>query len=553
MAPRSVIEVPNSRCARTGTGTSIVGYPGRQPGGLETSMNKLSIGKRLAAGFALILVLAACVLCLASWRLASTAAATRRMMDEPLAKERLIADWSRNINAGVRRTMAIAKSSDASLVELFREDQAQSTKSSSEMQEKLKGLIRSPEEQALFDAVGKARKVYVDARDEIVKLKKDGQAEAADKLLTEVFVPGSKVYLQRMQEFLDHQRRHIDQTAADIDAANGNSQWLLIAFGAAMLAVGMAAAWAITRSITLPLAAANELAERVACGDLTRSGKGMKAGSDEIGQLQMTLRRMRETLSQTIAGIRDTAESIGTASAEIASGNHDLSARTEKAASSLEETASAMEELTGTVQQSAASAGQANSLAQSAASVAQRGGEVVGQVVHTMDEINASSRKIADIIGVIDGIAFQTNILALNAAVEAARAGEQGRGFAVVAGEVRSLAGRSAEAAREIKGLIGSSVERVEAGSRLVAEAGRTMGELVGAVQRVKDIMGEITTATAEQSNGIAQVNIAIAQLDQVTQQNAALVEQSTAAAESLREQAMTLNGAVGTFQVARS
>ncbi|MFG6489556.1 methyl-accepting chemotaxis protein [Roseateles sp. BYS78W] len=515
-------------------------------------MIKLSIGRRLAAGFALVLALAAGVIVLASWRLASTATETRQMMDEPLAKERLISDWSRNINAGVRRTMAIAKSSDPSLVELFKDEAAQSTKASGEMQEKLKGLVRSPEEQKLFDAVGEARKVYLESRDQIVKLKKDGEADAADKLLTDVFIPGSKVYLARMQEFLDHQRQEIDQTAAGIDSANSNGRVLLAVAGLVMLALGIAAAWTITRSITVPLAAANELAARVADGNLMRSGSGMAARSDEIGQLQTTLRRMRETLSETIGSIRDSAESIGTASAEIASGNQDLSARTEKAASSLEETASAMEELTGTVQQSAASAGQANSLAVSAANVAQRGGEVVAQVVHTMEEINTSSRKIADIIGVIDGIAFQTNILALNAAVEAARAGEQGRGFAVVASEVRSLAGRSADAAKEIKGLIGSSVDRVEAGSRLVAEAGRTMDELVGAVQRVKDIMGEITTATAEQSDGIAQVNIAIAQLDQVTQQNAALVEQSTAAAESLREQAATLNGAVGTFQVAR-
>jgi methyl-accepting chemotaxis protein len=513
---------------------------------------KLSLGQRLAAGFALVLVLAACVIALSCWRLAATAEATRQMMAAPLAKERVIADWSRNINSGVRRTMAIAKSPDGSMVKLFAEDQAQSSKSSSEMQDKLKALISSPEEQAMFDSILETRKAYVAARDDIVKAQKDGQAEAADKLFTEAFLPRSKVYLQKMQELLDHQRAAIDKAAADIDAANDKGRMLLLALGAAMLAVGAGAAWHITRGITQPLLAANELAERVAGGNLVPSGQGMPARADEIGQLQMTLRRMRETLSQTIAGIRDVAESIGTASAEIASGNHDLSARTEKAASSLEETASAMEELTGTVQQSAASAGQANSLAQSAANVAQRGGEVVGQVVHTMDEINASSRKIADIIGVIDGIAFQTNILALNAAVEAARAGEQGRGFAVVAGEVRSLAGRSADAAKEIKSLIVNSVERVEAGSRLVAEAGKTMDELVGAVQRVRDIMGEISTATAEQSDGIAQVNIAITQLDQVTQQNAALVEQSTAAAESLREQAMTLNGAVGTFQVAR-
>jgi methyl-accepting chemotaxis protein len=511
---------------------------------------KLSIGNRLAAGFALVLALAALVIGLASWRLAATAAATRQMMDEPLAKERLLADWNRNINAGVRRTIAIAKSADGSLVQIFAEDQAQSTKSSGEMQEKIKALIRSPEEQKLYDDVGKVRQDYINAREQIVKLKKDGQAEAADKLLTDTFVPVSKLYLARMQDFLDHQRAEIDKTAAEIDSANSSGRVLLLVLGLAMLALGAAAAWHITKSITAPLLAAVDLAERVADGNLIPSGQGTAARSDEIGQLQSTLRRMREALSATIGSIRESAESINTASAEIASGNQDLSARTEKAASSLEETASAMEQLTGTVQHSAASASQANSLAVSAASVAQRGGEVVGQVVHTMDEINASSRKIADIIGVIDGIAFQTNILALNAAVEAARAGEQGRGFAVVAGEVRSLAGRSADAAKEIKSLIGSSVERVEAGAKLVAEAGKTMDELVGAVQRVKDIMGEITTATAEQSDGIAQVNIAITQLDQVTQQNAALVEQSTAAAESLREQAVTLTGAVGIFRV---
>ncbi|HEY0955581.1 MAG TPA: methyl-accepting chemotaxis protein [Roseateles sp.] len=513
-------------------------------------MIKLSIGKRLALGFALVLALAALAIGVASWRLTSTAADMRQLMAEPLTKERLLADWSRNLHAGVRRTMAIAKSSDPSLADMFKEDNAQSSRASTELQKRIEGLIRSPEEQALFDAVGKARLVYLSSRDEIVKLKKDGQAEAADRMLTDVFAPGAKVYMERMQEFLDHQRKSIDQAAAEIDAASARGRLLLIALGVAILALGVVAAWRITLSITLPLAAANDLAERVADGNLMRSGSGMAARSDEIGQLQMTLRRMRDTLGKTIGGIRESAESINTAAAEIASGNQDLSARTEKAASSLEETASAMEQLTGTVQQSAASAGQANQLAVSAASVAQRGGEVVSQVVHTMDEINASSRKIADIISVIDGIAFQTNILALNAAVEAARAGEQGRGFAVVAGEVRSLAGRSADAAKEIKGLISSSVDRVEAGSKLVAEAGKTMEELVGAVQRVKDIMGEITTATAEQSDGIAQVNIAITQLDQVTQQNAALVEQSTAAAESLREQAVTLSSAVGAFRL---
>ncbi|WP_235582356.1 methyl-accepting chemotaxis protein, partial [Rhizobacter sp. Root16D2] len=230
-------------------------------------------------------------------------------------------------------------------------------------------------------------------------------------------------------------------------------------------------------------------------------------------------------------------------------GNQDLSARTEQTASNLQQAASSMEQLTGTVKQSADSARQANQLASSAAEVAARGGSVVAQVVTTMDEINASSKKINDIIGVIDGIAFQTNILALNAAVEAARAGEQGRGFAVVASEVRSLAQRSAQAAKEIKGLIGASVDRVEAGSRLVADAGTTMNEIVGSVQRVSDIIGEITAASSEQSDGIGQINTTVTQLDQMTQQNSALVEESAAAAESLRDQAQRLSQAVGAFR----
>ena len=256
------------------------------------------------------------------------------------------------------------------------------------------------------------------------------------------------------------------------------------------------------------------------------------------------------TLVMMLGEVRSSTDSISNASAEIASGNQDLSARTEQAASNLQQTASSMEQLTGTVKQSADSARQANQLAASAAEVAARGGNVVSRVVATMDDINASSKKIADIIGVIDGIAFQTNILALNAAVEAARAGEQGRGFAVVAGEVRSLAQRSAEAAKEIKALIGASVDKVESGSKLVADAGQTMQEIVGSVQRVTDIIGEITAAASEQSDGIGQVNTSVTQLDKMTQQNAALVEESAAAAESLKDQTVRLSQAVSVFRL---
>ena len=273
-------------------------------------------------------------------------------------------------------------------------------------------------------------------------------------------------------------------------------------------------------------------------------------GNVPAGSLLDGLQRMVVSVRSTLIQVRNSTDSIGTASAEIATGNQDLSSRTEQTASNLQQAASSMEQLTGTVKQSADSARQANQLASSAAEVAARGGVVVSQVVATMDAINASSKKIADIIGVIDGIAFQTNILALNAAVEAARAGEQGRGFAVVVSEVRSLAQRSAEAAKEIKGLIGASVDKVEGGSKLVADAGRTMNEIVGSVKRVSDIIGEITAAANEQSQGISEVNVSVTQLDQMTQQNAALVEQSAAAAESLKEQAVRLAQVVGTFRL---
>ena len=321
----------------------------------------------------------------------------------------------------------------------------------------------------------------------------------------------------------------------------------LFAVSAGLLGLGLA--WMIRRNVAQPLQALGQSLAAVAQGDLTRAVSVQR--NDEIGHLAAQAEAMRQTLAATIAQVRQAADSIQVASAEVASGNTDLSHRTEQAASSLQQTAGSIEQLTSHVRQSADAAAQANQLASSASAVAERGGSVVAQVVSTMDEINQSSKRIADIIGTIDGIAFQTNILALNAAVEAARAGEQGRGFAVVASEVRSLAQRSADAAREIKGLIGTSVDKVETGARLVQDAGSTMGEIVASVQRVTDIIGEITAAAAEQSHDIGQVNGAIATLDQMTQQNAALVEESAAAAESLKDQAQRLAGVVGTFQIA--
>jgi methyl-accepting chemotaxis protein len=347
---------------------------------------------------------------------------------------------------------------------------------------------------------------------------------------------------------LETERRLAAEYAAQGKARDRSAVMILWAAALVSLLAAFAVATVFNRRLLAPLDAARQAADSIAAGDLRV--KLPEPPADEIGQLISALGRMVGNLRQTVGAIKGSAGQIAVASTEIAFGNNDLSQRTEQQASSLQKTSSSMEQLTGTVATNADNARQANQLALGASEVARRGGEVVEQVVSTMGEISESSRKIADIIGVIDGIAFQTNILALNAAVEAARAGEQGRGFSVVAAEVRSLAQRSAEAAREIKGLITDSVQRVESGGRLVVEAGATMEEIVTSVRRVTDIIGEISSATAEQSAGIGQVNTAVVQLDRMTQQNAALVEESAAAAESLKEQARRLAETIGGFRL---
>lgn len=372
--------------------------------------------------------------------------------------------------------------------------------------------------------------------------------EAAQEFYQTDTLSKVNAYLLMVDELAKYQKGLLDAVATDIDQRYKSGRLMLISIGLTAVLLGVGFAVWITRSITNPIKEAVKVAETVAAGDLT--SKITVRTKDETGMLLNALKAMNDNLVQIVGQVRTSTDTIATAAGEISSGNQDLSSRTEQQASSLEETASSMEELTATVKQNADNARQANQLALSASNVAIKGGAVVTQVVDTMGAINDSAKKIVDIISVIDGIAFQTNILALNAAVEAARASEQGRGFAVVATEVRSLAQRSAAAAREIKTLIGDSVEKVDAGSKLVAHAGSTMEEVVDSVKRVTDIMAEISAASSEQSAGIEQVNQAIGQMDQVTQQNAALVEEATAAAGSLQDQSSQLAKVVSVFKL---
>jgi len=412
--------------------------------------------------------------------------------------------------------------------------------------------IQSPEGRAMLAKVVAARTTYSGGQGEFLKLVQEGKIDEAKALLLTRVRGEQAAYIESVEALIKFQGDLMAKAGKEAEETVARVLIEIVVIGGIAVALAVAVAGLITRRLSRQLGGepdyAANVAKRIASGDLLQPVT-VRAG--DTTSLVAAMKAMQDTLGNVVATIRESTDAVGTASKEIAQGNTDLSQRTEEQASSLEETASSMEELTATVKQNADNARQANQLAASASAVAVKGGAVVGEVVSTMGAISASSKKIADIIGVIDGIAFQTNILALNAAVEAARAGEQGRGFAVVASEVRSLAQRSAAAAKEIKELITDSATKVDSGSKLVEDAGQTMAEVVASVKRVTDIMSEITAASMEQSTGIEQVNEAIVQMDQVTQQNAALVEESAAAAESMEEQARQLAQAVSVFKLA--
>jgi methyl-accepting chemotaxis protein len=507
----------------------------------------LKIGHRLTIAFSLSTLLLAVVVIVGALGLSATSKEVNLTISDRYLKISMLTQVKDNV-ALQSRTLRDLLLTDASQAGPGLESVAARSKETRALLDQLGGMLKAPQALVLFKEMNEARAVYSPLRDQMVAAIKDGDKDAARALLSEKVQPAQAVYVAALEKLVAFQVQLMKDSAAQAEQTARNSSILMIALGVAGAALGVFAGWYVTGTIVRPIRYAVRVARTVADGDL--SSEIQIRTRDEIGQLSAALKDMNTSLISIVSEVRKGTDSIGTASKEIAAGNLDLSERTERQAGSLEETASSMEELTSTVKQNAANASQANQLARSASDVAGKGGEVVAQVVDTMASINASARKIVDIISVIDGIAFQTNILALNAAVEAARAGEQGRGFAVVATEVRNLAQRSAAAAKEIKELIGDSVDKVDAGARLVDQAGATMAEIVASVRRVTDIMSEIASASQEQLTGIEHINGAITEMDQSTQQNASLVEQASAAAITMQEQASNLVGAVSVFKL---
>jgi methyl-accepting chemotaxis protein len=510
-------------------------------------LSDLKLRTRLGASFGLQLILMIIQAGGAIWLLGDFSQRTDYLLNDAIAKERLCEEWraSTELN-GTRSALLIATADPAVRSDI--EAQIKTTSARiGQIQNELQQKVSSATGKTLLAETGVKREAYASARKEAFGIDAGGDEQAANPAAGKMRA-AFKDYLASIEKIAEHQKQKEVEITQDLEQRSSSARRLvfflcLIANVAAILS----STW-VTRSVTRPLQRAMGVAQEVAQGRLHVRDEATSL--DETGQLLDALNRMNRDLYRIVGEVRDSSVAIASASNQIASGNLDLSSRTEQQAGALEETASAMEELTVTVKQNAEHARQANQLAETASKVAQQGGAVVEQVVATMGSISASAGKITEIIGVIDGIAFQTNILALNAAVEAARAGEQGRGFAVVASEVRNLAHRSAAAAKEIKALIEASAGDVDAGTRLVGKAGATMGEVVTSVERVTAIIRDIALASHEQEAGIEQINQAISQMDAVTQQNAALVEEASAASEAMRVQAQHMETVVGVFQL---
>ncbi|MFI4939197.1 MAG: methyl-accepting chemotaxis protein [Burkholderiales bacterium] len=516
------------------------------------NISNLKISTRLAVGFGFVILMVLITGTIGILRLQALKDTTDYMVSDVLAKESLITEWSHATLVNGIRTMAVAKSSDLAGQHALMDKIKVTSTRISEIQKQLEAMHKNADENALYGRIAEARKVYVASREEVFALKKDGKEEEAKKLADDHLAPALESYVSTIDNLARYQAETISNNNTGLAGMLHRSKLLLSALTAMAVLLGAGSsvliAWSLLNQLGGEPRYAEKIAKSIASGDLTVI---IDTKKEDRSSLLYSIKAMRDSLINLVGDINISTNAVAVSSAQIASGNLDLSSRTEDQASALEETASTMEQLAANVKQNADNARQANKLAHSASEVANKGGSVVSHVVDTMGSINASSKKIVEIIAVIDSIAFQTNILALNAAVEAARAGEQGRGFAVVAAEVRNLAQRSAGAAKEIKALIGDSVAKVDSGALLVNQAGATMSEVVASVRHVADIIGEISAATVEQSSGIDQINEAIIHIDNVTQQNATLVEEISANTHNMQDEAKRLAQAVSAFKLA--
>ena len=504
------------------------------------------LGRRLLATFVTVLLLTLAGSAIGVWSLRSVDAATRQAIENNVATERLVADAYRLQAINTERYKAMALSSEPEVGEILSADIERTQTHYRELMDQLATRLQTPAEQALLTGTHDKAQDFQAAVKELVAARDFGLTERIRKVFTERFEPSAAALLGSLQQLAQSQRDAIDAAGAQIAQSSQRAQVALTLFCATALLLGSVLTWWLVRSISRPIGTANATAQRVSSLDLRENIEGHNR--DEAGQLLLSLNTMQQALRTLVMQVRQSAQSVRLAAHEIAQGNADLSERTEGTASSLQQTAAALEQVTQRLHQSTETAARAEHMASQASAVATEGGNAMAQVVRTMQNIQQSSRKVEEVTGVIDSIAFQTNILALNAAVEAARAGEQGRGFAVVAAEVRQLAMRAGEAAREIKGLIATSAQNVETGTALVNGAGHTMGQIVDSIRNVASMISDISSTTLSQTRDINDINTAVARLDHMTQQNSALVEESAAASEGLRHQANELTHLISQF-----